>query len=94
MTNADGLTIDLAEPGWADAPETLVSLLSAHDQGPVTFDASAAGLPATQVVQAILSAMKTFEPKGQPVRVVGATEAFVDGLETLGLADAVLNKGD
>ena len=89
MSDSPGLTVDLSRPEWEDAPDTLVSLLAGHDGGPVIFDGSGCRALPTQLVQIVLSACRTFGPRGVPVRLDGATPALAGGLAALGLADAI-----
>ena len=89
MSDSPGLTVDLSRPEWEDAPDTLVSLLAGHDSGPVVFDGAGCRALPTQLVQIVLSAVRTFGPRGVPVMLDGATPALRDGLSALGLVDAI-----
>ena len=93
MSDSTGLTVDLSRPEWEDAPDTLVSLLAGHDSGPVVFDGSRCRALPTQLLQIVLSACRTFTPRGVPVRLDGATPALVRGLAALGLTDAIPGAG-
>ena len=94
MSDSPGLTVDLARPEWQDAPDTLVSLLASHEAGPVTFDGAGCRALPTQVVQIVLSACRTFAPRGMPVRLDGATPELIAGLEALALAEAIPGVGE
>ena len=89
MSDSPGLTVDLSRPEWEDAPDTLVSLLAGHDSGPVVFDGGSCRALPTQIVQIVLSACRTFGPRGVSVRLEGATPALTAGLASLGLAEAI-----
>ena len=89
MSQAPGLVIDLSRPDWEDAPDTLAALMAGHESGDILLDGSACKALPTVLVQVLLSARKTFEPRGIAVRLGSPTPALVAGLEALGLGSAL-----
>ncbi|WP_157440800.1 STAS domain-containing protein [Aestuariivita boseongensis] len=82
--------IDLSLPIWRDDPKQLQTALLEQVADGICVKADLPRPADTLTVQLILAARRAAEDASKPFVVVEPSEAFRDGLQTLGIHDDIL----